>query len=302
MSIEIGGGMNTTGNFSSIDWSNGPYYLKREVDPVGGTNYTIIGTSQFLSVPYAMYATIADTVLNAPDTSSTNEIQNLSVSTSGDTLYLSGGNYVIVPGISYANYPSIDIDGNTYDTVNIGTQVWMVQNLKTTRYNDNTPIPNVTDNTIWVGISTGARCYYNNDSTTQAPIYGALYNWFAVETGKLCPIGWHVPNDDEWESLITYLGGRNTTSGNMLKEPGTTHWQTDNTGATNETGFTGLPGGARDGDGSADFRDITEEGFWWTSSPYDVDNADIFFITDEAVIGLPDEPKKVGSSVRCIKD
>jgi uncharacterized delta-60 repeat protein len=96
--------MNTTGDFSSIDWSNGPYYLKREVDPAGGTNYTISGTSEFLSVPYAMYATIADTVLNAPDTSSTNEIQNLSVSTSGDTLYISGSNYVIVPGITASNY------------------------------------------------------------------------------------------------------------------------------------------------------------------------------------------------------
>jgi uncharacterized delta-60 repeat protein len=102
ISIEIGGGT-TSDDFSSIDWSNGPYYLKREVDPAGGTNYTISGTSEFLSVPYAMYATIADTILNAPDTSSTNEIQNLSVSPSGDTLYISGGNNVIVPGITAAN-------------------------------------------------------------------------------------------------------------------------------------------------------------------------------------------------------
>jgi hypothetical protein len=102
ISIEIGGGT-TSNDFSSIDWSDGPYYLKREVDPAGGTNYLISGITQLLSVPYAMYATMADSALNAPDTSSTNEIQNLSVSITGDTLYISTGNYVLVPGISYAN-------------------------------------------------------------------------------------------------------------------------------------------------------------------------------------------------------
>ena len=102
ISIEIGGGT-TSNDFSSIDWSDGPYYLKREVDPAGGTNYLISGITQLLSVPYAMYATMADSALNAPDTSSTNEIQNLSVSITGDTLYISDGNYVLVPGVSLAN-------------------------------------------------------------------------------------------------------------------------------------------------------------------------------------------------------
>jgi len=142
-----------------------------------------------------------------------------------------------------------DIDGNVYHTVPIGTQVWMVENLKTTRYNDGTPIPNVTDNTAWAYLTTPGYCWYNNDLATYKNTYGALYNGYTVDLysngGKnVCPTGWHVPSFDEFATLTTYLGGV-AVAGGKLKETGTTHWTAPNTGATNETGFTALPGGFR---------------------------------------------------------
>jgi uncharacterized protein (TIGR02145 family) len=137
-----------------------------------------------------------------------------------------------------------DNDGNTYKTIQIGTQTWMSENLKTTKYNDGTNIPNETNNVTWAGLSSGAYCWYNNDASNKAT-YGALYNWYAVNTTKLCPTGWHVPTETEWVTLTTYLGGTNVAGG-KIKETGTTHWISPNTGATNESGFTALPAGYRD--------------------------------------------------------
>ena len=117
------------------------------------------------------------------------------------------------------------------------------RNLKTTKYNDGTSIPNVTNDTSWSNLTTGAYCWYNNDVSYKNP-YGALYNWYAVNTGKLAPKGWHVPSDAEWTTLITYLGGE-SIAGGKLKEAGTTHWLSPNTEATNSTGFSALPGGRR---------------------------------------------------------
>ena len=100
-----------------------------------------------------------------------------------------------------------DVDGNTYKTVIIGTQVWMAENLKTTKYNDGIQIPLVTDPITWINLKSAAYCWYNNDLATNKNIYGAIYNWLVVNTGKLCPIGWHVPSDTEWTTLTTFLGG-----------------------------------------------------------------------------------------------
>ncbi len=137
-----------------------------------------------------------------------------------------------------------DKDGNVYTYVTIGTQVWMVENLKTTKYNDGTDIPLVTDNTAWSNLSTSGYCWYNNDASTYKTPYGAMYNWFAVATGKLCPTGWHVATDNDFSVLANYLGGL-SVAGDKLKEAGTAHWLSPNTGATNESGFTALPGGYR---------------------------------------------------------
>jgi uncharacterized protein (TIGR02145 family) len=168
-------------------------------------------------------------------------------------------------GTSYGNQISFitqlvsDVDGNTYTTVTIGSQVWMAENLKTTRYNDNTAIPMVTVNNTWFLMTTPGYCWYNNNVAT----YGALYNWYTVSTGKLCPTGWHVPSDAEWTTLTTYLGGE-SVAGGKLKETGTSHWSSPNTGATNSSGFTALPGGYRDFTGA--FYYIGTIGFWWSST------------------------------------
>jgi uncharacterized protein (TIGR02145 family)/uncharacterized repeat protein (TIGR02543 family) len=168
----------------------------------------------------------------------------------------------------YAKWASlIDADGNVYTTVTIGTQVWMVQNLKTTKYNDGTPIPLVTDSITWLNLSTAGYCWYNNDDSNK-PIYGALYNWYTVDTAnpkKLAPSGWHIPSEAEWNILQNYCGGNSVAGGN-LKETGLAHWATPNTGATNETGFTALPGGARWYDGGFNFFGF--DGMCWSTTLY----------------------------------
>ncbi len=156
---------------------------------------------------------------------------------------------------------AVDADGYVYYTVIIGGQEWFAENLRTTRYNDGTPILNVTDNSDWSNPSSGAYCWYDNDPAN-GNTYGALYNAYTVRTGKLCPTGWHVATDAEWTELTDYLGGK-SVAGGKLKEAGTVHWDSPNTGATNETGFTALPGGYRDHQGT--FKGIGYLGGWWSA-------------------------------------
>jgi uncharacterized protein (TIGR02145 family) len=176
-----------------------------------------------------------------------------------------------------------DIDGNIYHTVTIGSQVWLVENLKVTQYNDGTPIPLVTVGTDWGNLTTPAYCWYNNSYATYGSVYGALYNWYAVNTGKLCPPGWHVPTSAEWTVLTNYLGGE-SEAGGKLKETGTTHWASPNTGATNETGFTALPGGSRYNTGSFQLN-ITFNGLWWSSTGYSTSNATYLVMSYNNTIG-----------------
>jgi uncharacterized protein (TIGR02145 family) len=145
----------------------------------------------------------------------------------------------------------------------------MVENLKTTHYNDGTAIPLVTGNTAWGSLTTPGYCWYNNDIANKTP-YGALYNWYAVNTGKLCPTGWHVATDAEWTQLTDYLGGK-WVAGGKMKEAGLSHWQSPNTGANNSSGFTALPGGLRVGDGS--FYDLSNYALFWSSSQTDASGA-----------------------------
>jgi len=115
---------------------------------------------------------------------------------------------------------NLSYNGYNYKTVKIGSQWWFAENLQTTQYNDGTSISNVTDWFAWRTLTTDAYCWYNNDAATYRNLYGALYNWYAVKTGKLCPSGWHVPSNDEWTILSDYLGGGNVAGG-KLKETGT---------------------------------------------------------------------------------
>ena len=207
-----------------------------------------------------------------------------------------------------------DIDGNVYHTVTIGTQTWMVENLKTTKYNDGTSIPNITDSSAWWDLSTPGYCFYNNDAANKT-IYGALYNWYTVKTGKLAPTGWHVPTDAEWTTLENYLiaNGFNydgTTIGNKIAKSlaATTLWNIDTTeGAigndltkNNTSGFAGLPGGFRGSNGTFY---IGYNGSWWSSTERSTYNAwyrYLYYIY--SFVSRSSNSKQGGFSVRCIRD
>jgi uncharacterized protein (TIGR02145 family) len=196
----------------------------------------------------------------------------------------------------------IDYDGNVYDTVIIGENIWLKQNLKVTHYNNGVLIPNVTDSAAWVTLTTGARCYYKNDSSAYDSVYGPLYNWYAVnDPNNICPSGWHVSTNAEWNATEIYLGGT-AIAGGKMKEAGIVHWKSPNTGATNSTGFTGLPGGARDPIIN-EFRIISENGVWWTASAY---NTSMVWSTYMWYLntGVDHNPvyKNYGFSIRCVKD
>jgi uncharacterized protein (TIGR02145 family) len=435
VTLEIGTGTVTTGTFSTINWSQGSYFLKTEIDVNGGSNYTITGVTEFVSVPYAMNSKISEavkTVANGANVGDMNYWNGttwvpLSAGAEGQTLtfcggkptwtiggvcpgtistincgsatnngtltatiaangvtsviYYTGGNggshngqvvtssgvtgltatiqagnfangagsatYTITgtPSISGTatftlniggktctltrtidalqqssgiNFTSIgvpiglfqanltDIDGNIYKTVKIGTQFWMAENLKTTKYNDGTLVINVTtDNTQWVNNTTGAWSYYNNDVVNNAK-YGKLYNWYSVSSTtngnkNVCPTGWHVPTDAEWTVLADYLGGANIAGG-KIKEVGTTDWISPNTDATNISLFTGLPGGARSGGGS--FSSFASYGYMWSSTEGDMStNAWARGISaNNANLNSYFNSKRSGHSVRCLKD
>ncbi len=152
-----------------------------------------------------------------------------------------------------------DSDGNLYHTVKIGSQTWMVENLKTTKYNDGIPISNILES--WHILMTEAYCNYDN-IVSNAKDNGRLYNFYAVNTGKLCPNGWHVPSDDEWTLLIDYLGGKDEAA-TKLKEAGAAHWWPPVADGTNETGFTALPSGWKSVD---NFFDLGVGTSWWSST------------------------------------
>lgn len=207
-----------------------------------------------------------------------------------------------------------DYDGNTYNTVKIGNQWWMAENLKTTHYPNGTAIPLVTDNTIWANLSSisndDAYCYLNNDEDSQ---YGALYTWAAAMNGAasstanpsgiqgICPDGWHLPSIAEWTELTDYLGGE-SVAGGMMKEIGTEHWTSPNTGATNEYGFTALPGGGRSHTNGA-FQNVGGYGHWWSSTKYDVANSYYFALNYMSANAYRSTYyKDQGFSVRCLKD
>jgi uncharacterized protein (TIGR02145 family) len=195
-----------------------------------------------------------------------------------------------------------DIDGNIYKTVTIGTQVWIAENLKTTKFNDGTVIALVTSDKAWGELTTPARCWYDNVANSYKNTYGALYNWFVIETNKLCPLGWHVFSREEMKTLTTYLGGE-SVAGGKLKESGITHWENPNEGATNETGFTALPGGDRGALGT--FSSMGYDCRWWTSTEYSISTkAYSLYLSYRYVKSVTafECEKQNGYYVRCVKD
>jgi len=211
-----------------------------------------------------------------------------------------------------------DGESNSYKTVSIGTQTWMAENLNVTKYNDGTVIPNVTDATTWSNLTTGAVCTYNNTTNADSiRTYGRLYNWYAVNTGKLCPTGWHVPSDAEWSTLDAYLNANgydydaSTTDDAIAKSmASTTGWASysqtgtigNNPSTNNKSGFTALPGGYRSSNGT--FYNIGHLGVWWSSTENDTSSANLRSL-GYSYGNLDDgygNNKVDGFSVRCLRD
>ena len=199
----------------------------------------------------------------------------------------------------FANCGSVtDVDGNSYKTVTIGTQCWMQENLKTTKYNDGSDIPNITENTEWVSQRTGAYCWYNNDINNKNK-YGALYNYYTgIDSRNLCPTGWHVPSDAEWTTLINYLGGSNIAGG-KLKETGYENWASPNTGADNSSGFTALPGGYRF---VGTFSMAGFSSHWCSNTESGMTGAwNTMLYYSDSTMRKDNNDKSAGSYVRCIQ-
>jgi uncharacterized protein (TIGR02145 family) len=187
-------------------------------------------------------------------------------------------------------------------TVTICNQVWVVKNLDVSIYKNGDAIPKVTDGAAWAALTTGAYCYYNNDSTMYAALYGKLYNWYAVNDPRgLAPEGWHIPTDAEWTTLGTCLGGNGVASGPM-KEIGTTHWNAPNTGATNLSGFTSLPSGYRISNGAFSII-FGNDGIFWSSTEAITDFAwyrSTYYANDDLL--MDSVHQRYGFSVRCLRD
>ncbi len=290
VSIEIGTGKIVTGIFADINRAERPFYLKTEIDPSGRTSYSITSDRHILSVPYALHAKTATTA------ESTNKES------------ISGRN-VELPYCA-------DIDGNVYKTIKIDNQVWMAENLKTTRYRTSETIPNVKDDTAWAALTTEAWCDYNN-LAVNGNRYGHLYNWYDVtDTRNIAPEGWHVPTDAEWTELENYLianGGNwdGRTTGNKIgkslaaasnwKSYGTEDFLGTDLSTNKSSGFTALPEGVRFFYGS--FVGIGIDGSWWSSTELSTTHGfSRYLIYDMRTLNSDGYPKGHSFSVRCVKD
>ncbi len=303
ITFEIGAGEAITGKFYGINWMYGPYFLKTEADPGGGDDYTISGITQLLSVPYAYHAS------------------SLTLSSTNGAKYGVGvdndGNLFTYMVEESPCPPVTDVDGNTYETAWINEQCWMAENLKTTKYSDGTAIAYPgTSNTSWENNTTGAYAWYNNDISNK-DLYGALYNWYAVNNAKgLCPEGWRVPSNEDWDALENFIPGLDHLKGNKLKSCRQVNsllggdcdtelhprWNAHGTHyGTDEYGFSGLPGGRRITNGA--FQQIGGYGWWQTSTETSGSIYGKWLFNGAGGLGQqPQVPKNLGMSVRCIKD
>jgi uncharacterized protein (TIGR02145 family) len=202
-----------------------------------------------------------------------------------------------------------DIEGNIYNTETLGTQIWMVENLKTTKYKDGTAIPLVTDVNAWTNLITPGYCWQNNDASTYKNAYGALYNWYTVNTGKLCPAGWHVPTDTEWHAMILFIDPsallsetESLLAGGKIKEFGINHWHYPNPHSYEIGWFTSLPGGSF----YQSFQQVAYYGSWWSSTEDPQGWSQYAFLRsmryDKSEVYRVSDMKQLGISVRCLKD
>lgn len=274
--LNIGQGNVQSGSFADIDWGADNYFLNVAIDVDGGSNYSEMGTSQLLSVPYSLHT------------------GSIYVHYSNDTLYI-GDTYVIISGGGGPPAGTVeDFDGNVYETVTIGTQTWMKENLRSLHYADGTVIEE-------------AYAYDDNESNVSA--YGRLYSWNAVmriskspnSTQGICPDGWHVPTLEEAETLEDFLGG-NMVAGGKMKETGLTYWLDPNEGATNESGFSARGSGTKGTTGN--YENLKEAFYLWLATEYNdlkAKNVGIFSDSDNSAVSQT-HPKTIGYSARCIKN
>ncbi len=196
--------------------------------------------------------------------------------------------------------PVKDIDGNVYKTVRIGTQIWMAENLKTTKFNDGTSITEVVSKETWTNLSAEGYCWYDNDAETYKDTYGALYNGFTVSAGELCPAGWHIPVREDWQKLMEFLSDT-IDGGNSLKIKGSQHWPPSDNSADNSTGFSALPSGIRYFEGT--FSSVNSFTSFWSGT--ETGQKMLWYISlysGNSGVSLRQISKKYGFSVRCVKD
>jgi uncharacterized protein (TIGR02145 family) len=298
----VGQGSVLSGKFSTIDWSAGIYFIKSEIDPFGGENYSIIGTSQLLSVPYAMYAAHAtyDSLLNLPplNTTKINEAAH-------DSLKALIAQSQRHNGLS--DSVVVDVDGNVYTVVKIGEQYWMKDNLRATHFNDGVLIPNLGGDwnlnnnpgfASFFGAATiGGSLKGSGDNMVNLR-NGLLYNHNVVVTDNVCPIGWHIPSDADFVELETFLGGPSIAGGKMK---GSEQWNSPNTGATNSSGFSAIGAGTVSTAGLKENNGVFAV-FWTTSS-----NSPTLFITrmlsnNSSVVQKVPAPRNNGFSIRCVRN
>lgn len=336
VSCVVGMGSPTQGSFASIDWGSGPKFLHVVI------NGTDLGTQQLMSVPYALYSDdiyarvseigdslfVGNDVVIVPGISAANYTVSIAgcldntacnynpqANTDDGSCLIEGAscndnnastiNDMITVDCICAGTPSLfvqgngvtDIDGNFYPTIILGTQEWMQKNLTVTKYRNGNALVNAINSSSW-NTTNGAYGIYGGSDVNNTN-YGKLYNWYAVnDTRGLCPTGWHVPTTIEWNTMEDYLGGVSVAGGKLKTIDG---WNTPNLGATNESGYTGLPGGYRFTDGTYLYN--LQLGQWWTSTNSNTTTAHAsrLFYQNAAVLKATYD-KKIGSSVRCLKD
>jgi uncharacterized protein (TIGR02145 family) len=372
VTLSVGGGNIVSGSMENINWSEGPFFIKSETDPSGGSNYSILGISELLSVPFALTSLNGIAGPQGPqgpagpagpagvpgpqgpqgligDTGLTGQagpagIQGVTgpqgpVGTipngnkPGDMYYWSGSTWELIPAgkkgellkvvngkpewMGLQGYDTVvtDNEGNSYNTVTIGMQIWMVENLKVSKFRNGDPITQLSDSAQWGSIwsnpvKQAAWCYYNNDSSNNS-IYGKIYNWYAVSDSRgLCPVGWRIPTYFDLVDLSNYLGDY-ATSGAKLKATGTLQsgtglWNEPNAGATNETGFNGLPGGSRGIEGAFfnPWSLLGTVGTWWTSTEAQPTDSCYFYLKSNNTYFYSYNIcyKENGLSVRCMRN